>query len=92
MKNLLEKLILEYLYKGQWMGVDYRLDAIACDAELQEKSESDLQRLAEILIRNCEQAIEEAKNKTEQDNNEGKACCHLLSHIYVYITVSSYYN
>ncbi|XP_034324831.2 chromodomain-helicase-DNA-binding protein 1 isoform X1 [Magallana gigas] len=48
-----------------------RLDAIACDAELQEKSESDLQRLAEILIRNCEQAIEEAKNKTEQDNNEG---------------------
>lgn len=57
--------------------MDYRLDAIACDAELQEKSESDLQRLAEVLTRNCEHAIDEARNKTEPDNNEGRAQYHL---------------
>ncbi|XP_048736383.2 chromodomain-helicase-DNA-binding protein 1-like isoform X3 [Ostrea edulis] len=48
-----------------------RLDAIACDAELQEKSESDLQRLAEVLAKGCEQAMEEAKSKMESETNEG---------------------
>ncbi|XP_062610883.1 chromodomain-helicase-DNA-binding protein 1-like isoform X1 [Saccostrea cucullata] len=48
-----------------------RLDAIACDAELQEKSESDLQRLAQVLTKNCEQAIEETKNKADNENGEG---------------------
>nr|XP_022330657.1 chromodomain-helicase-DNA-binding protein 1-like isoform X3 [Crassostrea virginica] len=48
-----------------------RLDAIACDAELQEKSESDLQRLADVLTKGCEQAMEEVRNKTEAENNEG---------------------
>lgn len=50
-----------------------RLDAIACDAELQEKSESDLQRLADVLTKSCEQAMEEVRNKTEAENNEGQS-------------------
>lgn len=50
-----------------------RLDAIACDAELQEKSESDLQRLADVLTKGCEQAMEEVRNKTEAENNEGQS-------------------
>lgn len=48
------------------------MDAIACDAELQEKSESDLQRLAEVLAKGCEQAMEEAKSKMESETNEGQ--------------------
>ena len=40
----------------------FRLDAISCDAELQEKSEGDLKRLAQILVSGCEQAVEEASN------------------------------
>lgn len=45
-----------------------RLDAIACDAELQEKSESDLRKLAEMLKKGCEQAVEEFKHKKEEEN------------------------
>ncbi|XP_013389384.1 chromodomain-helicase-DNA-binding protein 1 isoform X4 [Lingula anatina] len=46
-----------------------RLDAIACDAELSEKSQADLKRLAELLHRECEQAMAEYKTKLEEDPN-----------------------
>ncbi|XP_060072209.1 chromodomain-helicase-DNA-binding protein 1-like isoform X1 [Ylistrum balloti] len=46
-----------------------RLDSVACDAELQEKSESDLKRLAETLKHSCEVAMEEHRNKLEGDPN-----------------------
>ncbi|XP_076103177.1 chromodomain-helicase-DNA-binding protein 1-like isoform X1 [Mytilus galloprovincialis] len=45
-----------------------RLDAIACDAELQEKSEGDLKKLAQILMSGCEQSLDEHNhNKVKQD-------------------------
>ena len=44
-----------------------RLDAIACDAELQEKSQADLKRLGEQLWQTCEQAMVEYKQKLEED-------------------------
>lgn len=44
-----------------------RLDAISCDAELQEKSEGDLKKLAQILLLGCEQAVEEY-NKTKPND------------------------
>ena len=53
----------------------YRLDAISCDAELQEKSEGDLKKLAQILLLSCEQAVEEY-NKTkpnDETTNDGTA-------------------
>lgn len=50
-----------------------RLDAIACDAELQEKSAADLRHIAEILKTRCEEAMKEYKAKLEEDPNfEGK--------------------
>ena len=52
-----------------------RLDAISCDAELQEKSEGDLKKLAQILLLSCEQAVEEY-NKTkpnDETTNDGTA-------------------
>lgn len=45
-----------------------RLDAIACDAELQEKSEGDLKKLAQILMAGCEQAMEEFNAKVRQED------------------------
>lgn len=51
----------------------FRLDAIARDAELQEKSEADLKRVAELLKERCEQAMTEYKEKLDEDPNfEGK--------------------
>ncbi|KAL5004343.1 hypothetical protein ScPMuIL_017799 [Solemya velum] len=44
-----------------------RLDAIACDAELQEKSQADLRMLAELLKNNCEKAVQEFKAKLEEE-------------------------
>ncbi|XP_064609561.1 LOW QUALITY PROTEIN: chromodomain-helicase-DNA-binding protein 1-like [Liolophura sinensis] len=50
-----------------------RLDAIACDAELQEKSAADLRHIAEILKTRCDEAMKEYKAKLEEDPNfEGK--------------------
>uniref|UniRef100_A0A2C9JCR5 Uncharacterized protein n=2 Tax=Biomphalaria glabrata TaxID=6526 RepID=A0A2C9JCR5_BIOGL len=43
-----------------------RLDAIAEDAELQEKSEADLRRLAEYLKRACEDALREHNQKLQE--------------------------
>ncbi|XP_045216418.2 chromodomain-helicase-DNA-binding protein 1-like isoform X4 [Mercenaria mercenaria] len=49
-----------------------RLDDIACDAELQEKSESDLRKMAELLKSSCEQALKEFNaKKQEQEAPEG---------------------
>ncbi|XP_052277549.1 chromodomain-helicase-DNA-binding protein 1-like isoform X3 [Dreissena polymorpha] len=52
-----------------------RLDDIACDAELQEKSESDLKKLAELLKSQCDQAMKEytTKKQQEEQNGEGTA-------------------
>ncbi|CAI9733833.1 chromodomain-helicase-DNA-binding protein 1-like isoform X2 [Octopus vulgaris] len=44
-----------------------RLDAISRDAELQEKSEADLKRLAELLKERCENAMTEHKERLEED-------------------------
>ncbi|BFZ01650.1 hypothetical protein BsWGS_04689 [Bradybaena similaris] len=44
-----------------------RLDAIAEDAELPEKSEADLRRLAEFLKRTCEEAIREHNQKLQEN-------------------------
>ena len=44
-----------------------RLDAIACDAELQEKSEAELQRLAEQLSSQCEAAMREFEEQRRQE-------------------------
>lgn len=60
----------------------FRLDAIARDAELQEKSEADLKRVAELLKERCEQAMTEYKEKLDEDPNfEGKdqyPCFHVV--------------
>lgn len=51
-----------------------RLDAISCDAELSEKSEGDLKKLAQMLLNGCEQAMEEQNNKVKQEeeaSNDG---------------------
>lgn len=47
-----------------------RLDAIACDAELQEKSAADLRRLAEHLKSSCQKALLELQAKPEEDPNQ----------------------
>ncbi|XP_064620008.1 chromodomain-helicase-DNA-binding protein 1-like isoform X2 [Lineus longissimus] len=44
-----------------------RLDAIACDAELQEKSQVDLKRLGEKIWQDCETAMQEYNAKLEED-------------------------
>ena len=51
----------------------YRLDAIAIDAELQEKTEAELKRVAEHLQTGVEQAIKEFEEKLkEEPNAEGQ--------------------
>lgn len=47
-----------------------RLDAIACDAELQEKSEAELQRLADTLMAQCEDAAQQFENE-DHSQQEG---------------------
>ncbi|XP_050400629.1 chromodomain-helicase-DNA-binding protein 1 isoform X1 [Patella vulgata] len=50
-----------------------RLDAISGDAELQEKSESELMRFAQLLKTTCEDAMAEYKSKLAEDPNfDGK--------------------
>ncbi|KAL4227328.1 transcriptional regulator [Mactra antiquata] len=49
-----------------------RLDDIACDAELQEKSESDLRKLADLLKSSCDQAVKDFNaKKLEEPPAEG---------------------
>lgn len=52
-----------------------RLDAVAGDAELNEKSQSDLQRLADLLCARCKEAMKEYEEKKEGEkeaNVDGK--------------------
>ena len=46
-----------------------RLDAIAADAELQEKSIAELTKLANLLHNGCERVIKEYQEKLESDPN-----------------------
>lgn len=59
-----------------------RLDAIAEDAELQEKSEADLLRLAEYLRRACEDAIKEHNQKL-QENQAPEGYLHTYDRIFI---------
>ena len=45
----------------------YRLEPIAFDAELQEKSQADLERLAQLLKEGCETAMKEYEDKLKDD-------------------------
>ena len=47
-----------------------RLDDIACDAELQEKSESELKRMANLLQNGCENAMKEHEEKMKEIKEE----------------------
>ena len=50
-----------------------RLDAIAADAELEDKPPEDLSRLADILHNGCERAVVEYEEKLKEDANfDGK--------------------
>ncbi|XP_052793171.1 chromodomain-helicase-DNA-binding protein 1-like isoform X2 [Mya arenaria] len=49
-----------------------RLDDIACDAELQEKSESDLRKMAELLKSQCDHAFKEFNSKKQLEEQNGE--------------------
>jgi|SaaInl33SG_5_DNA_1037386.scaffolds.fasta_scaffold01633_1 hypothetical protein len=49
-----------------------RLDDIAGDAELQEKSVADLKKLGERLVADCKDCLRESAEKNEEDKPEGK--------------------
>ena len=53
--------------------VSHRLDAIAEDAELSDKSTTELQQLAELIKNECSQAVREYEEKLRQDDKfDGK--------------------
>lgn len=55
---------------NSWWGVFLlviRLDSIAIDAELQEKSEADLKQLAEVLQKHVEESMAEYAQKLQED-------------------------
>lgn len=64
-----------------------RLDAIAADAELQEKSLSDLEQLASLLHTGCEEAynlqqqITIENDAASKDLNTGKDCNSLMKSV-----------
>jgi hypothetical protein len=70
---------------GPWilfsMDFIFRLDAIACDAELQEKSQGDLKRLGEKIWQECETAMLEYKAKLEDPT----FCCKYHSHSFAHL-------
>ena len=51
-----------------------RLDSIAVDAELEEKSEADLKKLAEVLQRNVDESMEEYHQKMKEDPSFDGVC------------------
>lgn len=59
-----------------------RLDAIATDAELEDKPAEDLNRLADILHNGCLRAVEEYEEKLKEDANfDGERliqCCYAV--------------
>ena len=67
----------EYSHRTLNMQIYLRLDAIAVDAELEDKPPDDLSRLADILHNGCERAVKEYEEKLKEDPNfDGK--CFLL--------------
>ena len=53
----------------------FRLDAISEDAELTDKSTSELKELSELLKSSCEQTVKEYEEKLLQDEQfDGKKC------------------
>ena len=53
-----------------------RLDAIAIDAELEDKPPEDLSRLADILHNGCLRAVSEYEEKLQEDPNfDGMTSC-----------------
>ena len=58
------------LHSVSWLRC--RLDDIAGDAELQEKSVADLKQLAERLVSECSACLRESAEKKEEENPEGK--------------------
>ena len=66
-----------------------RLDAIARDAELVDKSEQDLKRLAETVHNGCVRTLRE--NPCEQEKNSGRLIpCPFRTHIYPKFKCSVY--
>ena len=58
------------------ISLDGRLDAIAVDAELEDKPTEDLVRLADILHNGCLRAVAEYEEKLKEDPNfDGKLSC-----------------
>ena len=58
------------------ISLDDRLDAIAVDAELEDKPTEDLVRLADILHNGCLRAVAEYEEKLKEDPNfDGKLSC-----------------
>lgn len=53
------------------MPLPLRLDAVALDAELQEKPQADLKRLAHLLHSGCEQAMKESQAAPLQGAADG---------------------
>ena len=49
-----------------------RLEDIAGDAELQEKSETDLKNLAEMVLTRCDQVMKEYEEKMKDPANAGE--------------------
>ena len=49
-----------------------RLDSIAFDAELQEKSTADLQRLGELILTQCREAVEQQNSAPATASNAGE--------------------
>lgn len=51
-----------------------RLDSIAIDAELQEKSEADLKQLAEVLQKHVDESMAEYAQKLQEDPSFDGEC------------------
>lgn len=59
-----------------------RLEDIAVDAELQEKSQADLEHLADLILTTCEQVLKEHEEKLkEQTTAEGGWSLYTWLHI-----------
>ena len=65
--NLLQAVNSRYFFFNFCLSCILRLDAIAADAELQEKSVAELTRLADLLHDGCENAIKDYQEKLVQD-------------------------
>lgn len=65
-----------FVFVDQAFCIFPRLDVIAADAELEDKSIEDLTRLADILHNSCVKAVAEYEDKLKEDPNfDGKLFC-----------------